>query len=82
MQQNDFNFHERIYCRELLNPHTKESYFENDNVLLKFTQENIYLLNKDSEELKIGTYEQEENTLNVTITNLCQNNTCKKAKKI
>ena len=68
MQQNDFNFHERIYCRELLNPHTKESYFENDNVLLKFTQENIYLLNKDSEELKIGTYEQEENNLDAILT--------------
>ena len=68
LQQNDFNFHERIYCRELLNPHTKESYFENDNVLLKFTQENIYLLNKDSEELKIGTYEQEENNLDAILT--------------
>ena len=68
LQQNDFNFHERIYCRELLNPHTKESYFENNNVLLKFTQENIYLLNKDSEELKIGTYEQEENNLDAILT--------------
>ena len=77
-QQNDFGFHERIYCRELLNPHTKESYFETDNIVLKFTEDNIYLLDKSSNELKVGTYEQKDDSLNVTITNMCQKRTCTK----
>ena len=77
-QQNDFGFHEKIYCRELLNPHTKESYFENDNIVLKLTENNIYLLDKNSDELELGTYEEENNTLNVTITNLCKKSTCTK----
>ena len=77
-QQNDFGFHEKIYCRELLNPHTKESYFENDNIVLKLTEDNIYLLDKNSDELEFGTYKQENNTLNVTITNLCKKSTCTK----
>lgn len=77
-QQDDFGFHERIYCHELLNPHTKESYFENDNVVLKLTEDNLYLLDKTSDELKIGTYHQEDAKLNGTITNLCQKNTCTK----
>ena len=77
-QQNDFGFHEKIYCRELLNPHTKESYFENDNIVLKLTEDNIYLLDKNSDELELGTYKQENNTLNVTITNLCKKSTCTK----
>ena len=77
-QQNDFAFHERIYCRELRNPHTKESYFENDNIVIKLTEKNIYLLDKKSDELRIGTYQQEDSKLKATITTLCQKNNCKK----